>query len=195
VQACAAHGNLGNGIRVANSPTLVLTGNIAEDNLDVGLRIEKSPPFASPGDVTRAGNRARRNQTNIVVRPLACNTTPCATTTTTPPATTTTTLAPPLLTTAAWRFYVRIMTTTGSSRNVDVPAPASSPPLQVAIRPAHLSAFRPGVHVSGAEVAALGADTAGRLAAAVEAYLRAQRSRYPDFAAVAELRWVMRVTP
>jgi hypothetical protein len=197
LQGCAAHGNVGNGIRVSSSPTVTLLGNTADDNLDVGLRIGASPPFASVADVSRAGNRASRNRNaNVVVQPLLCNSTSCSTTTTTTPRVTTTTIrSVPSLMTAAWRFYVSIRTTAGTSRAVDVPAPVSSPPIQVAIRTAHLSAFRPGVQLSGAEVAALGGDTIGRLTAAADAYLRAQRARYPDFVAIGAVRWVMRVAP
>ena len=212
-------GSYRDGLRVMNCVDLVLSRNRAEANGNVGLRIEKSPPFASVDDVLAQGNVGIGNAGGeVVVEAKRCATSACEPGTTLPTVTTTTsltttsapatstsfttttttvtstTLLAPLVE-GRWRFYVRILDTSGGSRSVLVPLRSGDSPVEAAIREDHLNAFRIGNRVSGAELLALGGDTRGRLGAAAETYLRAHPAAYVGFAKVLELRWAERVGP
>jgi Right handed beta helix region len=206
--------NARNGLRAQSSLDLALVRTSANDNGSAGLRIERCSPFDDVAGVLAAGNTASGNHgRDIVVVPFRCNQSQCPTTTmfttstssstttstsTTlvpPPSTTTTTVPSPPLGEASWRFYVRIATDAPFPHNVDVPARSTDAALDVPIRADQLPAFRPGDQVTGAEIAALGGDTLGRLTAAVDAYLGSHPADYPGFATIVEIRWAMRVGP
>jgi hypothetical protein len=123
------------------------------------------------------------------------STLPGATSTSTTSSTTTsttTTLPPSGLVPADFRFYVQIRRAPQAVVNVNVPSRSSDPPLTVEIAVAALPAFRPGDRVSYTELAALDADTRGRLRAAVVAHLESHADDYPGLLELVELRWARR---
>jgi len=198
IEDCVASGNARDGIRVHLSQGLALARNAAVANGNAGLWIERCIPFVSESDVIASGNSATGNLLAdiVVIRP------PCApacvsTTTSPPPVTTTSTPAPPTTTTlipaqATWRLYVKIATTTGGTRSVDVPLRSTDAPVPAAIADDQIAAFPLGDQVTGTEIAALGGDALARLVAAATSYVATHPADYPDAVGVVELRWALR---
>jgi len=92
-----------------------------------------------------------------------------------------------------WALYVRIVTTAGNPLSVSVPLGSIDPPVVAAVLASQLPQFPIGVHVTTAQIAALGGDTLDVLRAAADVYMRAHPADYPDFDTLVDLVWAARL--
>lgn len=219
IEACRGDASQHDGLRITDSPGLVLLGCTANGNRSAGFRIEESSPFATVADVLAAGNTASGNgDADVLVDAARCNAQSCTTPSTTPPptststtiATTTTTTTAIVTTTsttststtsttsttlplpgveAGWRIYVRVTTASGGTRNAELPRSGGA--VAVTIPESVLATFAVGDRVYALELPLLG-DAAARFTAAADAWIRSHPSDYPDVTGVAAVLWVQR---
>jgi parallel beta-helix repeat protein len=99
----------------------------------------------------------------------------------------------PPTTLTQWEFYVRIATTAGNATSVDVPQRATDKLVLASIPTDQVPEFVSGVHVTNAQIGALGGDTLQILTDAADAYMRGHFADYPTFDSVIAVVWAARI--